>query len=139
MALMTWNKELSVEVESIDQRYSVLVATLNELYVATMKGQSRDLSGQLLRRLVASTRAFCSAEESILAKAKYSKLELHQAEHVELTRKVERYVTRFEQGDNPLSLHLFNFLRDWLTKHVQEEQLERAHGLQHGLHAHNSR
>jgi hemerythrin len=134
MALMTWNKEFSVELESIDQRYSVLVATLNELYVATMKGQSRDLSGQLLRRLVASTRAFCSAEESILAKAKYPKLELHQAEHVELTRKVERYVTRFEQSDIPLSLHLFNFLRDWLTKHVQEEQLECAHG----LHAHNS-
>ena len=134
MTLITWNKELSIEVESIDQRYCVLVETLNELYVATMKGQSRDLSGQLLRRLAASTRAFFSAEESILAKAKYPKLELHQAEHVELTRKVERYVTRFEQSDIPLSLHLFNFLRDWLTNHVREEQLQCAQG----LHAHNT-
>ena len=40
MALLNWNKKLSVGVESIDDQHKILVDTLNELHHAVMQGET---------------------------------------------------------------------------------------------------
>jgi len=44
------------------------------------------------------------------------------------------FVNRFERGDIMLSIDLFNFLRDWLTTHIQKEDKEYGPCMiQHGI------
>jgi len=72
---------------------------------------------------VAYTRDHFSAEEEMMARAAYPGLAEHQTRHRDLTSKVERYVARFERGEIALNAHLLHFLRDWLTNHIQKEDL----------------
>lgn len=121
MALIVWSDKLSVGVKSIDAQHGVLVDTLNELHDAMLKGQAKSLTEPLLRSLMAYTRDHFSAEEAMMAAANYPQLEGHRVRHRELVKKVEDYVARFESGEITLNLHLLNFLRDWLTEHIQKE------------------
>jgi hemerythrin len=134
MALIAWSDKLSVGVESIDAQHGLLVAILNELHDAMLRGHGKDLTEPLLRDLVAHTRDHFSAEEAMMATVDYPGLAEHRAQHLELTTKVESYVARFARGDITLNLHLVNFLRDWLTNHIRNE--DRAYSssmIAHGM------
>ncbi|HUB30613.1 MAG TPA: bacteriohemerythrin [Terracidiphilus sp.] len=120
MALMTWDEKLSVGVPSMDAQHVVLIETLNELHSAMMKGDARNVTGPLLRNLLAYTRNHFSAEEAMLATASYPELAKHKVLHRDLTQKVEELVSRFEKGELGLNLHLLHFLRDWLANHIQK-------------------
>ena len=124
MALMTWTEKLSVGVKAIDAQHAVLCETLNDLHAAMMKGQARTLIGTLLRTLVDYTHHHFAAEEAMMATAQYPGLALHRIKHRELTKQVEEYVARYEQGDITLSMPLLNFLSNWLTTHIQHADKE---------------
>ena len=36
------------------------------------------------------------------------------------TRQVDEFAARYERGESSLNLHLLNFLRDWLTNHIEK-------------------
>ncbi|MDR3727226.1 MAG: bacteriohemerythrin [Terracidiphilus sp.] len=134
MALITWTEKLSVGVKSIDTQHAVLCETLNELHAAMMKGQARVLVGTLLRTLVDYTHHHFAAEEAMLAAANYPGLAPHRIKHRELTKQVEEYMARYEQGDVALSMPLLNFLSSWLTSHIQSTDKEYGPWLnQHGV------
>ncbi len=120
MALMSWNNSYSVGVQSIDSQHTVLFDLLNELHGAMMTGQASTLTGPILKRLVTYTREHFAAEEAMMAKAKYPGLAEHQVKHKDLIKQVEDYSARFDRGEITLNLHLLNFLRDWLTNHIQK-------------------
>jgi hemerythrin len=120
MALMTWSKSYSVGVQIIDSQHTVLFDILNDLHSAMMTGQAQSLTGPLLRKLLDYTNTHFKAEEAMMADAKYPGLADHKIKHRELIKQVEDYVARFEKGEITLNLHLLNFLRDWLTNHIQK-------------------
>jgi len=44
-------------------------------------------------------------------------------------------VVRYRRGDNSVYIELLNFLRDWLTNHMQKEDREYGPWLNgHGVH-----
>ena len=43
----------------------------------------------------------------------------HRLEHKGLMKLVEEFVARYERGERTLNVELMNFLRDWLTTHIQ--------------------
>jgi hemerythrin len=51
--------------------------------------------------------------------AKYAALPTHRIEHRKLTKQVEGFVARYQQGDITLSLELADFLSSWLKNHIQ--------------------
>jgi hemerythrin len=121
MALMTWNDGFSVGVKTMDDQHKGLVNTLNDLHAAMLNGQAKQVTGLLLERLVRYTREHFSAEEAKMNATHYPGLAEHRVKHRDLTRQVEQYVTRFDRGEITLNVHLLNFLRDWLTSHIQKE------------------
>lgn len=134
MPLLTWNDSLSVGVRTIDGQHTALVAILNDLYDAMMKGQAKEVTGPLLRKLINYTRDHFSAEEAMMAAAKYSGLSAHRREHERLTRQVEEYSARFDRGECTVNIELLHFLRTWLTNHIQ--QSDKAYGpclIGHGI------
>jgi hemerythrin len=103
----------------MDDQHTVLFDTLNDLHNAMMKGDGQKQTGPLLRSLIKYTHDHFSAEEAMMEAAHYPELSAHRAKHRDLTRQVEQYVARYERGEVTLNIHLLNFLRDWLTNHIQ--------------------
>ncbi len=119
MALMTWNGRLSVGVDKMDEQHHVLFEILNDLHAAMMKGNAGSITGSLLKNLVEYTRTHFTAEEGLMARTSYPGIVAHREQHRVLIKQVENYAERFERGEITLNLHLLNFLRDWLTNHIQ--------------------
>jgi hemerythrin-like metal-binding protein len=124
MALIKWNQSFSVGVQSIDKQHTVLFDSLNELHASMMSGQAQNMTGPLLKKLLDYTRNHFSEEEKMMAAAKYPGLTDHLAKHRILVKQVEEYAARYEKGEITLNLHLLNFVRDWLTNHIQKTDKE---------------
>jgi len=134
MALLTWNSRYSVGVKTLDSQHTVLFGLLNDLHTAMLKGQAQSLTGPLLRKLVEYTHTHFSAEEQMMAAAKYPGLADHRIKHCELIQQIEEYYARFEMGEITLNLHLLNFLRYWLSNHIQKVDHEYGPWLnEHGV------
>lgn len=134
MALLTWNSKYSVGVKTLDSQHTILFGLLNDLHAAMLKGQARILTGPLLLKLVEYSHTHFATEERMLAAASYPGLAIHRLKHCELIKQVEEYAARFEKGEITLSLDLMNFLRDWLSSHIQKVDHEYSSWLnEHGV------
>jgi hemerythrin-like metal-binding protein len=120
MALLNWNRSYSVGVLKIDSQHTILFAILNDLHAAMLKGQAQSLTGPLLHQLADYTQTHFSAEEAMMENAKYPGLADHQIKHRELVKQVEDYLLLYDKGEVSLNLKLLDFLRDWLTNHIQK-------------------
>lgn len=118
MALLTWSNQYSVGVPSLDSQHTVLFDILNDLHAAMLKGQAQSLTGPLLRNLLQYTNTHFTAEEALMTATKYPEVAEHKIKHRDLVKQVEDYIARFEKGEITLSLHLLDFVRDWLTNHI---------------------
>jgi len=134
MPLLTWNNKYSVGVKPLDSQHTVLFGLLNDLHAAMMKGQAQGMTGPLLRKLVEYTHTHFSSEEQMMAAAKYPGLADHRIKHRELIQQVEEFADRFESGEATLNIQLMNFLRDWLSNHIQKVDHEYGPWLnEHGV------
>lgn len=119
MALIVWSDRLSVGVKFVDDQHTILFNCINDLHDAMMKGQSRAIVGDLLKRLLDYTRKHFSEEEAMLSKSGFPQLAEHKVLHRELTKKVEDYCARHEKADPTVGAQLARFLSDWLNSHIQ--------------------
>jgi hemerythrin len=120
MALLSWDKRLSVGPPSIDEQHRLLVDALNELNSAVMRGEDRNSTGVLLRTLLAYTRNHHASEEALMAKVGYPEVSQHRTLHRELVENIEAHLARLERGDSPVTIEFLHFLRDWLSHHIQK-------------------
>ncbi len=120
MSLILWHKTSTVGVLSINAQHSLLLGLLNELHDAMTRDESRTRTVPLLKRLVACTRDHFYEEESMMEADGYAGLDAHRDQHRELTRKLETYMIRLEAGHSTVHEHLVNFLRDWLSHHIDK-------------------
>ncbi len=120
MALLNWNSRYSVGVQSMDDQHAVLFGILNDLHEAMMKGRANSVAGGLLRKLANYADEHFRAEETLMETAGYPDLAQHRILHRDLTKQVSEFVARHERGESTLNLHLLNFLRDWLTNHIEK-------------------
>jgi len=121
MSLLAWNDSFSVGVKTIDQQHSGLFDIVNELHSAMMKGQTKNVLGHLLEKLVKYTVEHFTYEERMMEGANFPGLVAHRAQHIDLTRQVGEFMARYKRGDSTLNIELLRFLSDWLTKHIQHE------------------
>jgi hemerythrin-like metal-binding protein len=105
----------------MDSQHTVLFGMLNDLHDAMLKGQAQKVTGELLGKLVTYTREHFTAEEGLMASANYPGLAEHRVKHRELLEKVDDFAARYARGESMLNVPLLNFLRDWLTNHIQHE------------------
>ena len=133
---MTWDERFSVGVGTLDEQHTVLFGILNDLYDAMKKGQAHAANrppaaqaGQLY------TPAFLFPKRRRWRPPAFPGLAAHRVLHRDLIQQVEKLDARFERNDIMLSVDLFNFLRDWLTNHIQKTDKEYGPWLiEHGVH-----
>lgn len=121
MAVLQWSEELSVGVVEMDRQHKKLVDLVNRLYEAMAAGQGDDVKKDILNELAMYTRVHFVAEEHLMRDRGYPTLTAHKALHDELTAKVKELNTKVQNGLLVPSVSLGNFLKDWLLKHIAQE------------------
>ncbi len=136
MSLVTWSEKLSVGVPSIDNQHKKLVTLLNQLHDAMMAGKGRDTLGTVLKGLIEYTTTHFKYEEELFAKTGYADAAAHKKNHDDLVKTVLDIQKKYEQtGPAALTLQVMNFLKDWLTKHIQGTDMAyKDHLISKGVH-----
>lgn len=119
MSLMSWSNSYSVGIASIDDQHKKLIDMINELHDGMLAKKSREALGAVLERLILYTGDHFDYEEELFARTGYADSALHKAEHAKLKHKVIDIHERYKASTmGTLSLETLNFLRDWLTNHI---------------------
>jgi hemerythrin-like metal-binding protein len=119
MALIKWNEQLSVGIESIDKQHQVLVSMINEFYDNISNRSSRELISELIAKMKDYTVFHFNYEENIFKKHNYIKTDAHKKEHDDFVAKVLDLEDRYNNGGLVVSFEITTFLKKWLIDHIQ--------------------
>ena len=118
MALISWNENYSVKIKDIDDQHKKLIDMINELHDAMKSGRGKEVVGKTLSELVKYTEQHFSFEEKLFTQHNYPEGRTHSKTHQDLIDQLKEFISKYESGQNTLSIELMNFLRDWLTNHI---------------------
>lgn len=121
MALLSWSDGLSVGVPEMDQQHKRLVEMTNQLYDAMGMGKGDNVKSVVLNDLLTYTKVHFAAEERLMQKHAYPHFASHKRLHDELTGQVLQLKDKLQTGQMVASVTLANFLKDWLQKHITQE------------------
>ena len=124
MSLIEWNDSLSVKIDSIDEQHKVLVDMINDFYTHIVDKSNKELMADLLAKMKDYTVYHFAYEEKLFEEHGFTDSEMHKEEHQTFIDKVEDLEKRYNQGQIVLSLEITNFLKNWLTNHIQGTDME---------------
>jgi hemerythrin len=135
MFSFNWKSRYSVGVKDLDQQHQAIMDGLNELHEEMLNGNVNDAVAPLIKNLVSLAGKHFAAEERLMASVEFPGLPDHRAKHKELSRKVEEFIARHENGDVAAYSQFMYFVRDWMTKHMENEDRDYVPWLAgHGVH-----
>ena len=124
MAIFQWSDKYSVKVKELDDQHKKLVALLNELHDGMSSGKSKEAMAVVLDGLVKYTVSHFANEEQYMSRLKYPGELAHKAEHKKLVDQVAKFQKDYQNGQAALSLEIMNFLKSWLTGHIQNTDMK---------------
>jgi len=124
MSIAVAASELKIGVGVVDHEHGELMSALCDLEAAVAADQERGAIGALLERLEGRTMVHFATEEGMMSTSNYPGRGLHGIKHQYLTEQMKSLVARFERGSFNINRHTIVFLRDWLTTHMQKEDLQ---------------
>ena len=115
-----WTEKMSVGVEVLDADHKKLIGLLNDLHDGIASGRGTERLGRVLDGLVDYAGTHFAHEEDYFAQTAYSGAAEHIQEHRAMTKLVKDVQVCYNQGKfEALSLNTMNFLKGWLTDHLQ--------------------
>lgn len=122
--LIEWNDSLSVGVSEIDRQHMKLVGLINKLHQAMSEGHAKDVMSQILDEMISYTDEHFKTEERYFNQFKYIKTVEHMREHRNFVNTALQLQSDFKSGKLGISVGTMEFLKDWLTKHIQGSDKE---------------
>lgn len=119
MPLIQWSQALSVKVGIFDGQHQKLVSIINDLYDAMKQGKGKDVLDKVFADLIDYTKIHFKAEEDLMQKFGYPDMAVHTKAHNDLTRQALDLQAKFKTGQMFVSIDTLNFLKDWLSVHIQ--------------------
>jgi hemerythrin len=118
MAIITWNEELSVGIESIDNQHKKLIDLVNAFYDSITEASSKVKILELIQELKKYTVYHFSTEEKYMKEYDFAYYEAHKKEHDAFVKTVLDFEERYKTGKLILSLEITGFIKDWIKKHI---------------------
>jgi hemerythrin len=119
MAHLKWSRELETGVDIIDEQHKRIVQYINELHDAQVT-LDRAKVGEIIEELVDYTVSHFAFEESLMEQANYPFLSPHQKVHGLFVNRVNKFVERFNEGED-VAGDLLSMLQKWLVNHIRNE------------------
>ena len=124
MALAEWNEKYETGFLAVDTQHKHLFGLVNDLHEALMAGHGKEKMGVTLKALASYTVEHLRTEEALMAQVAYPGTPEHQRKHENLVSQVNQLTADFAAGRLTLPLTLARFLSDWLSHHIQEEDMK---------------
>lgn len=126
MALIEWSEQLSVGIMEMDVQHKRLVDLINRLHDAMSKGEGAAILKTLLNEVVTYTKVHFAAEERLMTSRRYPQLSAHKQLHEQFAAKAVEMNESIQAGKMVTSVSVSGILRDWLVKHIQNEDKKYA-------------
>lgn len=121
---ITWNADLSVGIEEIDEQHKVLVELINRMHEAIHERHGSDVVEGILAELAEYTRIHFAVEESLMRLLNFPGYEEHRELHEELIQQMVDLQKKIADGKHAIGFELMHFLKVWLSKHIMEEDMQ---------------
>jgi len=122
---MTWTKEISVGVASLDDDHKKLIDIINALHAGIVAGHKKEILAAVLDQLVNYTKFHFAKEEELLFQTKYLAVSTHKMEHASFVSRITNLQERLKSAPVVmLDLELMSFLRNWLLTHIQGSDIK---------------
>ncbi len=120
MSMFQWKSDYSVGHTAIDSQHQRLFQLADQLHMAMTTGKGSKTLGATLANLVSYTKMHFADEERLMKDRHYPGYFQHKKEHDDLTAKVEALQKDFDQNGATMTVQVMQFLKDWLTHHIGE-------------------
>lgn len=122
--MLTWSDEYRIGHQEMDGEHITLFALLNQLDINIGANDSATCVGDLLRALLSYISFHFAHEEALMAAYGYPNLPQHTSAHEALIAETCRLGQRAGSVDGKaVALEIRGFVRDWLPRHIREEDL----------------
>ncbi|MDD5285048.1 MAG: bacteriohemerythrin [Desulfuromonadaceae bacterium] len=121
MSVIEWQPAFSVLVSRFDEQHKGLINLINDLHSAMQRGEGQVILGNIFNSLVDYTKNHFADEERLMEANGYPDISRQKNSHDLLLKRVVELQGEFVKGNSVLSVTVLNFLRDWLTNHIQGE------------------
>ena len=119
MPFMEWKKDYSVGVAIFDDEHKKLIAIINQLHDAFVRGVDKLVLQRISDSLVEYTLMHFRHEEMYFDDWAYPAAGEHVAIHAKLRQRVFEYRKQIQEKDSKeLAEEMTVFLRDWLLNHI---------------------
>jgi hemerythrin-like metal-binding protein/PAS domain S-box-containing protein len=137
MAILNWNKQLVIGIESIDLQHKHLIDLTNQLDEALAIGANRDTLIKIVNDLIDYTVYHFAHEEQLMVTANYNPTlyAAHKDEHQEFVAKMTAVQREVKTNIKTLSSDLMDFLVNWLCNHILSTDKKMAISLNNGIDA----
>ena len=118
---LVWSQTMNTGIEKVDRQHRRLVDIVNGIYDAMSLGKTLKELGPPLKELAAYTQTHFSDEVELMREINWEGMKGHQALHNDLTGKVKVFFARLDKGEEIDGAEMMAFLKDWLVKHILNE------------------
>lgn len=125
MSVVQWSVRFDTGIAQIDIQHKHLFEVVNELVESFRIGDSHRRITKVIDFLVTYSKEHILTEEALMESHGFSGLEEHKAEHQEFMDKVFDLKRHYEAGDW-ITMDVTVLLADWLTYHVEKQDMEFA-------------
>lgn len=119
MSFFEWNAKYDVHVNAMNDQHKQIIAKMNDLFDANKAKAPKEVLERLIDALAAITVAHFKEEEAHMASIGFPTLEAHKAIHQQLLNDFGKHREAFTKGTGTVSEDFFNFLKLWLSAHMQ--------------------
>ncbi len=124
MEPIVWSDDFSVGVKLFDEQHKRLILMLNKMLKDPMAAKDSEVVSEVLSRLTLYAKEHFKAEEELMFEHGYPKTEQQKIQHFLFKKKVAELCFAATDGVEQVPQVLLDFLRNWLTRHILEEDMQ---------------
>ncbi len=124
MEKLKWDQSLSVGVAEIDREHRQIIGVFNLLISDSEVNVQSETISEILHKLTQYSQSHFKTEEDLMTKHGYPDLAGHKKSHIEFKEKMLEFCQGAMKYKETLPTELFHFIKDWLYKHIREEDMK---------------
>jgi len=119
--IIEWTPEFELGIEKVDFQHRKLIELINRLYTARTTTWGKDNIVNLFDGFSNYCNYHFTIEELVMKKHGYKLIIEHKENHDIFSRRIKLFSMEIQNGNYAILPNVLEFLKAWLTTHIQEE------------------
>ena len=126
MSQLIWRQDFSIGIPEMDEQHKKWIEIINELHESLTSVLNTDVLSKTFQDVIDYTVYHFTEEEKLMQKIDYPDFLNHKALHLNFTGKINKLKDEFLLGEVVLQTEIMTILKDWLTEHIKNMDIEYA-------------